>query len=648
MSDPYNTLPFGDKQSQATLSDAKGSRAKKGAKATPNKVSALYQEGVELFRSRNIYLELSPEGGHVNHKIYIPDSPRLVEGINYPHTFRPQRELSSIADFYLLETVLESASQEVRDFWQPLVHPKAGDSDLLSFTDRKLKMLSTQRSRDLYEVLEYQHTFDPSGELAGGSFVTSPRSWVPARSWFHPCLQELTFEDVFTIFPPAERSLLKLLIGRIGVGRTGHLPLGFTEPIKHTARMAAVIIGQDPGLGKSTLFNLMIQSFYTVGLTSHTFRSTDDRFGLRKAALSDIAYKDDTALSSLKKFLASENTKILVSNGKLDTEEKFKDSEEVMPKCVLIVNSNDWDPSVCYDLDPGIIDRVKLLSTYREVELSTRKAEVGALSEESPDLRPYSHIPWLAAKLGVSVESLFLWTLRLCTDHFWEVISDDSDPSVNPLQVQVRHWTTRLRIKFKSDMSNSFMSALILSTMIRNPDLENWVAREMNYEVFASAIQYLWFVGCDPSGNNCFAAMKKDWEENGRIATHPYQAFRELRWETVEQAMVIIGSQVGQKSVPDRDKTSKVLKMMTLRDGFSLNTGYSFAISSWQNALAGISSLERVQRACLQACDEWDLSRLHNPSFTTPDHSWMQAPSYTPTNAEHPRLKRKDELRNRV
>jgi hypothetical protein len=48
---------------------------------------------------------------------------------------------------------------------------------------------------------------------------------------------------------------------------------------------------------------------------THTFKSTEDRFGLKAAALSDISYKDDTSLASLKKFLAAEETKILITNG---------------------------------------------------------------------------------------------------------------------------------------------------------------------------------------------------------------------------------------------------------------------------------------------------------------------------------------------
>jgi len=109
--------------------------------------------------------------------------------------------------------------------------------------------------------------------------------------------------------------MLRLILGRVGVGRANHLPPGRTDPVDHTARMAGVIVGKDAGLGKSTLFNGLTAALQRCGFVTHTFKSTEDRFGLKAAALSDIAYKDDTSLTSLKKFLAAEETKILITNG---------------------------------------------------------------------------------------------------------------------------------------------------------------------------------------------------------------------------------------------------------------------------------------------------------------------------------------------
>jgi hypothetical protein len=65
-------------------------------------------------------------------------------------------------------------------------------------------------------------------------------------------------------------------------------------------------------------------------------------------------------LASLKKFLAAEETKIMITGGLLQVEEKFQNSEQIWPKCTILVNSNDWSSKFAYDLDPGINTLVPL------------------------------------------------------------------------------------------------------------------------------------------------------------------------------------------------------------------------------------------------------------------------------------------------
>jgi hypothetical protein len=84
------------------------------------------------------------------------------------------------------------------------------------------------------------------------------------------------------------------------------------------------------------------------------------RSGKELTTLSEQQDKDDTSLASLKKFLAAEETKIMVTGGVLQVEEKFQNSEQIWPKCVILVNSNDWNSKFAYDLDPGIDSLVPL------------------------------------------------------------------------------------------------------------------------------------------------------------------------------------------------------------------------------------------------------------------------------------------------
>jgi hypothetical protein len=360
MTDRFSGKSFSDPQSDNIRKTAKARRfsTKKDEsgdeKKAPTNLSELYNKGVEHLRTFNFYIELCETGDHVKHRILKPAPPVQIPGINYPASFQPLQDISTLEDFQRIERAFESAETEVRDFWMPLFRPKGGETDLSNFADRLLTMKRIQQNTNIHETLNYGHTFDPDGALCGYGFVRNPRVWVPAREWFDEKIQQATLNDIFTIFPHAEVEMLKLILGRVGVGRSNHLPPNFPEPIDHTARMAAVIVGKDAGLGKSTIFNGLTAALSKCGFGTHTFKSTEDRFGLKAAALANIAYKDDTAMKSLKQFLAAEETKILITNGLFQTEEKFQNAEQIWPQCVLIVNSNDWDAHFAYDLDPGI------------------------------------------------------------------------------------------------------------------------------------------------------------------------------------------------------------------------------------------------------------------------------------------------------
>ena len=130
------------------------------------------------------------------------------------------------------------------------------------------------------------------------------------------------------------------------------------------------------------------------------------------------------------------------------------------------------------------------------------------MSEGSPDLRPRAHIPFLANKLGVSEDALYLWCLRIATDRFWTVINDESDLSVNRLQVEVRYWTTRQRIRFKADVTQALVNGMAFSWMLRTggEDLP-----ELNPAILSECLDHFYFLGVDPSGANLMARMKEAW-----------------------------------------------------------------------------------------------------------------------------------------
>jgi hypothetical protein len=638
MTDNFSGKTFTDPQSESIRRTAKAMRFsrkddEKENKKTPTNLSELYKAGIDHLRKFNFHIELSESGDHIKHRILKPSAPQQILGINYPGTFQPLQDISTLDDFRNIETAFDSAENEVRDFWTPLFRPKAGETDLLNFTERMLAMRRIQQNINIHETLDFRHTFDPDGKMCGNGFVRNPRVWVPAREWFDEKLHQVTLKDVFTIFPEAEIEMLKLILGRIGVGRSNHQPPNFPHPIDHTARMAAVIVGKDAGLGKSTIFNGMTAAFSKCGFATHTFKSTEDRFGLKAAALADIAYKDDTAMKSLKQFLAAEETKILITNGLFQAEEKFQNAEQIWPKCVMIVNSNDWSDTFAYELDPGIIDRIKILSTYREYEVSqNRKYLKDTVSDGTPDLRPRAHIPFLADKLGVSADALYLWCLRLATDRFWEVINDTADPTVNRLQVEVRYWTTRQRIRFKADTSQALVNAMAVAAAVRAGN-EDYFMPELTPEVLIRHLRDLQFIGLDKSGKELMYRMKEDWESQGRTSTHYYQGFREIRWESVQLAIdTYVNSQHYGRKTP-AELIKEIMGKLVMRDGFKVSTGVSYVIGDWQNTRFALGDIKEKAKELSSSLSSAQLERLLDRSIQVTS-DWINNPNYSPDRAE--------------
>ena len=639
MTDRFSGKSFTDPQSEEIGKKVKARKFQQSQEKgedkskAPANLSELYDKGVKHLQSFSFVVELDEGGDHVRHRILRPMTPPEVAGINYPASFQPLQDINSMDDFKRVERAFESAESEVRTFWEPLFRPKGGETDLGNFAERLLKMKRIQQNINIHETLDYGHSFDPDGSLTGNPATRNPRVWVPARAWFDEALHAVTLQDVFTIFPEAEVEMLKLLIGRIGVGRANHKPPNFLEAVDHTARMAGVIVGKDAGLGKSTIFNGMTAAFSKCGFVTHTFKSTEDRFGLKAAALADVAYKDDTAMKSLKGFLSAEETKILITNGLFQTEEKFQNAEQIWPKCVMLVNSNDWDAHFAYDLDPGIIDRIKILSTYREYEVRKNREKVGGTpSDGTPDLRPRAHIPYLSAKLGVSPDALYLWCLRLATDKFWEIITDTADPTINRLQVEVRYWTTRQRIRFKADTSQALVNAMAMAAAIRNGD-RRYTMPELTPDVLCRHLKDLQFLGLDKSGKRLMTAMKTDWEEQGRPGTHFYQGLREIRWESVQLALNVHLNSHGHDGRTPAEAIKEIMGKLVMRDGFKISTGISYVVEDWNNTRFALGDIQETADRLRSTMSESQQDRLCDRSVQV-SMDWINNPDYSPDRAE--------------
>lgn len=282
------------------------------------------------------------------------------------------------------------------------------------------------------------------------------------------------------------------------------------------------------------------------------------------------------------------------------------------------------------------IDRIKLISTYREIEIEKLKDNVkGTVSDGSPDLRPNAHLPYLAKKLGVSIDALYLWCLRLSTDYFWEVINDKSNPSVNPLQVEVRKWTTRLRIRFKADLTQALINSMAFSWALRT---ENEDIPELNPTLLKDCLDHFYFLGVDPSAQPLVEKMKHRWEEMGRPSTHYYQGFREVRWESVRKALThaadLTTKEVSKATTYTfADIVKDVIEKIDLRDGFKLGGTANYVIESWENMRHGKTELIEDARMLIEEMDEKLVKRIKNLNARCYD-KWIDDPRYSPDSAE--------------
>ncbi len=612
--------------------------------ATRNR-SQLYELGLEIIHNAGYKLQLSEKGTFCYHDIYKATSlgEDTVKGINYPNSFQPYIRVTDINDvFELFDYFCEEANDDqLIEFWTPLWIKPPNTTPFELFSQSKLSLDKQAFISNIKKenVLELYHSFYYNVNTNEDDFFKHPLVWVPARAWFNDKVKQLRFEDIFTIFPSAELELFKLILGRVGVGINGHQPPGTNIVVNHTFRMAGILIGREAGLGKSTMMEAFISALSHCGFTTATFRDITTQFGLKEGALSHVLYKDDTTIKTLSKILTSEETKILVSNGLMQSEEKFQSKEEVKSRCVLIASSNDWDPNLVYNLDSGIISRIKLLSTYYYNEMQRKDHYIPTIGKSTADLRPHYHLKWLANELNVDKEAIMLWGLRLATDRFYEVITKDVKPGINALEVEVRKWTSRCRIRFKADSTQALINAIVISLIIKNTN-KQWELPELSAETLAEGLSSFYYIISDLAGTKLISMMKQDWLDNDRIPTHYYEGFREV----LPESLKIAGDTYNRyMQEPPSNKTAindmvkNIMGKITLRDGFKISPGMSYLIEFWKRSQFNLEDLKESASEVLMSFEEHcpkEFACLMDHFADGPCDSWMSDLNYSPKNAE--------------
>ncbi len=601
MTDRYNTKPSQDPQS-VSIMDGYNTEEKKY-----NDDVDLYEAGMALLAKYNYH----PSGSNYELIFTSPSKAPKIKGIKFPKKFMPRQIVASVTKLKYIRSIFESESPELYAFWKPVWSAHNGMEKIFQIHEyiRALK----SKERDTQDYLEYGQTHLP---VKDGELCVFPSIFVPSKEWFKESLWELEFKDIFSIFPDAECNMLQLILGRIAVGRSGHLPPNFDEEIAHTCRMMAIIVGRSAGLGKSTLFEKFFKAIEKCGFVRRDFRKIGDRFGLANIALSDVAYQDDTTKESLKNLLTADVTKTLVTNGRVETEEKNEHKEVINSKCVVLANSNDFDPQLSYKLDPGSISRIKLLSTYRRSELNRIAEETGENQE------PYYKIPKLAEKHGVSEDAIMLWAFRLAADKFYEVITTTKNGR-NALECEVNRLSGYLRYSFQTQVESAIIKSLMLARFIR-VGYEH--IPELSAEVLMRHMNDFYFIATDPSCKKLFDVFKADWERNDRSLDHFYVGIRQLRWESMKK---IIFRYVNNPNITIKE----IFTSLQLRNHISLGSGETYIVNYWNDTRIDANSIAQEAEGFLKQISKAEVDYIRNLE-NEPNDMWMSHKGYTPELAE--------------
>ena len=577
MSDPFNGKPDDTPQDRAASYNSNSMQLDDD---TALAFERLYQEGCQALAVAGFIVERDATGAHCGHNVYRVAPPRPIKGVSIPPWFRVKRLVETEEEEGMLAATIscnDMLSPEARAFWMPLTNPKSGQqvSELRGYVDRLIRVDNAYSSQHEDEPFELGISFHPA-ELERHP-KAAPRAYVPERSWFKPSLHSLRFSDIVTLWPEAECQMLQLILGRVAVGRNNHIPTGRDEPVRHTFRSAAIIVGEDPGMGKSTTFNLLFSALVKTGYKRSNFRNLSDRFNLGQVVKADIAYKDDVVSKTLKTLLAEEATKIIVSGGQLLVEDKFENGYNVWANSVVIANTNEYDPRISYDLDPGIVDRMKLLSTYRKSELAALEAE-----SSSPSLAPDKHTEYLADLHGVEPATIWLWAFRLAADYFEELILDKSVN--NRLAEEVQYVTSKLRLQFNKDVTRQTMGAIALFNFLyclEQYTEDGETLPELSKAHTDASLKAFNYLAVNQEFYRARALIKRHWEITGRQDSHPWLGIRKLNLNCLKYVELASRDALA-ANVQLKAYIDEVFSKFSYRDGFSGSKDIVWVTKSWE------------------------------------------------------------------
>jgi hypothetical protein len=547
------------------------------------------------------------------------------KGITYPDWFEFLIPASELFLEQAQNDILDpdgdlSLSADCREFAIPLFVYRSGRSS--EITDyvlgvENLKALRHKKMGGGSYRLGIAHSPSSIEANMRAKDVNDVYAYVPENDWFDEKVRNLKFEDIVTIFPPAEAEMFKLIIGRACVGRTGSVHPGSDKVIKHGFRKAGVIVGE-PGVGKTTVLNGVMKAMQYCGYDVVSIGDFGSRFNQGAVISSHLAYNDDLTMESLEKMLKAHSFKSVVTGGTEKVENKGTDAIEVVSNTVIIANCNEIRSEISYSLDSGAISRLALISTYRAFEQEEMSDQVGR------DIHPVANIRHLCSTLGVDELTLFMKVMRDCTDFFLEKVNSGTDVHFYSEQL-----LPYLRIQIHKNALECFIRFCFLAYAIRDQKGKGTYLPELTLGSLGTILESTRFLMIDMKANTLRKNMKANWESVKRDQTHPYWAQRKMLITSVDKAYEIFNNYRN-----DRDlslATENVFTALTLRDGFSMSKKTSHIVRTWEMVRGEKNKIYKLANDLLSTLtDQEEKNYIFNKSNRCKS-DWIYSSEYDPS-----------------
>lgn len=589
--------------------------------------SRMYKKILAWAENRGYYLRFNYDAKMTSyHSLYEEHNPgkdpMSPKSVKFPEWFQflvPASEirLETAQETILDEDVLHEISADEQEFAIPLFVYRSGRSSEITDHVLGVENLKAMRHKKLGGG-KYQLgiAYSPATTQGKKDAVRETYAYIPEKEWFSEEIRELDFEDIIRIFPHHEAQMMKLIIGRACVGRTGAIHPGTHKLLEHGFRKAGVVIGE-PGVGKTLTLNGILNAMKYVGYDVSAMGDFGSRFNQGNVVTSHLAYNDDLTLDSLERMLKAHSFKSVVTGGCEKVEQKGVDAIEVVANTVVLANCNEWAPSMIYGLDSGAVSRLAPISTYRLFELEEMS------EKEGHDVHPGSHIDWLCEKHDTDSTSLFLRVLRDCTDFFLQKCSEGTDVHFYSEQLM-----PYLRIQLHKNALECFIRFGFLAYAIRQRNLKGDWLPELTLNSMADLISHIRFLMIDKRADSFRTALKADWENNHRPDSHPYWAQRKLLITSVDKSHEIFNTYKADRDVSIA--TEHAFEVLRLRDGFSISKKMSYIVRTWESVKGEKSKIYRLGKQIIDQIPAEDQEVLFDTDLRT-DSAWIYDPSYDPT-----------------